>query len=78
MLIKATKDMFAKYAVFKGRASRADYWWAVLGVFILTIIISIIAALIFGTPSFEGLFYKRIYNRFTYLVINIINTRYCT
>ena len=50
-MINATKEMFQKYAVFKGRTSRAGFWWAVLGYVILSVIVSIIAGLIMGTPS---------------------------
>lgn len=35
---KASKDMFKKYAVFKGRTSRSDFWLAILAYFILTLI----------------------------------------
>ena len=50
-MINATKEFFTKYFDFKGRTSRANYWWAVLGVFLLSFIILFIAGLIFGTPA---------------------------
>ena len=50
-MINATKKYFQNYFVFKGRTSRADFWWAILGIFILTFIIMFIAGLIFGTPA---------------------------
>ncbi|MBQ6538816.1 MAG: DUF805 domain-containing protein [Bacilli bacterium] len=50
-MVNATKDMFQKYAVFKGRTSRADFWWAILGYFILSCIVGIIAGLIMGTNT---------------------------
>lgn len=34
----AIKLYFANYANFKGRSTRAEYWWAMLFVFILNII----------------------------------------
>jgi len=36
----AIKLYFANYANFKGRSTRAEYWWAMLFVFILNIITS--------------------------------------
>ena len=48
-MIQATKDMFSKYAVFTGRTSRADFWWAILGYFILTFIVGFIAGIIGGS-----------------------------
>lgn len=46
-MIKATKDMFSKYNVFTGRTSRADFWWAVLGYFILSFIVGFIGGFVF-------------------------------
>ena len=48
-MINATKDMFTKYAVFTGRTSRADFWWAILGYFLLSLVVGIIGGVIFGT-----------------------------
>lgn len=42
-VIFTTKDLFRNYVNFKGRLSRAGYWWAYLGYLILSIIVSIIA-----------------------------------
>lgn len=50
-MIKATKSYFTNYFNFKDRTSRADYWWAVLGIFLLTFIIAFIAGLIFKVPE---------------------------
>ncbi len=49
-MVEATKEFFTKYACFKGRTSRANYWWTILGIFLLTIVILVIAQLIFGAP----------------------------
>ena len=43
---KALKDMFFKYAVFKGRTSRADFWWAILGYLILNFIFGFVVGLV--------------------------------
>lgn len=45
---KAIKDMFSKYAVFKGRTSRADFWWAMLAYFILTCIFGFVVGFMSG------------------------------
>ena len=45
-MIKATKEFFTRYADFKGRTSRADYWWAFLGVFLITFVVYFICALL--------------------------------
>ena len=50
-MINATKSYFTNYVNFKGRTSRADFWWAMLGIFLLTFIIAFIAGLIFGVPE---------------------------
>ncbi len=50
-MVKATKEMFSKYAVFNGRTSRADFCCAILGYFLLTVIVAFIAGLIMGTSS---------------------------
>lgn len=47
---EAIKSVFSKYANFKGRASRSEFWYFVLFSFIITTIIYIIA-LILGRPS---------------------------
>ena len=47
-MIDATKEMFTKYCVFSGRTSRANFWWAILGYIILTMIVGIIAGIIIG------------------------------
>ena len=39
--ITAIKIYFANYANFKGRSTRAEYWWAMLFVFLLGIVASL-------------------------------------
>ena len=54
-MINATKKYFQNYLNFKGRTSRADFWWAALGIFVLTFIIVLISSLIFGpTTEFDS------------------------
>jgi len=44
----AIKTVFGKYATFEGRASRSEFWWWVLFLFILQVISNILDGL-FGT-----------------------------
>ncbi len=47
--IEATKLFFTRYADFKGRSRRSEYWWASLATFIVT---SVLTAII---PSLVGI-----------------------
>ena len=40
--IDAIKRGFTKYATFSGRASRAEFWWWVLGIYLINIVLGII------------------------------------
>lgn len=42
--IAATKRVLSKYAVFRGRATRSEYWWFVLA----TVLAGIVVGLVFG------------------------------
>lgn len=46
----AIRTVFRKYAVFEGRASRAEFWWYIL--FLLLVIVAL-KALDFTTPGGE-------------------------
>ena len=51
-MIEATKKAFiTNYANFKGRTSRADFWWAMLGYFIAAFIVGFIGGLLFGASE---------------------------
>ncbi|MBS1170992.1 MAG: Integral rane protein [Burkholderiaceae bacterium] len=39
---ESIKTCFSKYANFKGRASRSEYWWFALFIFLVGLILSII------------------------------------
>lgn len=41
--VQAVKRFFAKYAVFHGRASRAEYWWVVLAYAVVCIVVEVLA-----------------------------------
>ncbi len=43
-----------KYATFSGRASRAEYWWFTLAVFLISIAVAIMEMALFS-PSMPGL-----------------------
>ncbi|MFH2062605.1 MAG: DUF805 domain-containing protein [bacterium] len=40
-----------KYAVFSGRANRAEFWWFALGNFIVFVVLSIVQSVVFGSNS---------------------------
>lgn len=42
----AVKRVFSKYAEFSGRASRAEFWWFLLFLFVVNAALSILAAVI--------------------------------
>jgi uncharacterized membrane protein YhaH (DUF805 family) len=44
----AVKTCFSKYATFSGRASRSEFWWFVLFNLLVSIVLAIIDAAIFG------------------------------
>ena len=45
----AVKACLRKYATFSGRASRPEYWWFVLFLFLSTLVAVVIDSVIFGT-----------------------------
>ena len=50
-MIDACKEFFAKYATFSGRTSRKTFWMTVLGIFVITFLISFVSSLVFGTTE---------------------------
>ncbi len=42
--VAAIKLYFANYANFKGRSTRAEYWWAMLFVFLLSLVLEFIGS----------------------------------
>lgn len=46
---EAVKTCFSKYVDFKGRAPRSEFWWWVLFVIIVSVVLSIIDASVFGS-----------------------------
>jgi uncharacterized membrane protein YhaH (DUF805 family) len=50
-------DVLKKYAVFTGRAPRAEYWYFVLFNFIISILLSIVSGIISDKMSILGMVY---------------------
>lgn len=50
----AVQTVLSKYATFTGRASRPEFWWWVLAVFLVQIITQIIDAALFGPATPDG------------------------
>ncbi len=48
--VRAFLKMLANYSDFKGRTSREDFWWAILGNYILTWVLNFILRFL-GTPG---------------------------
>ena len=44
----AVKTCFNKYATFRGRAMRSEYWWFVLFLIVANIVLSVIDTTLFG------------------------------
>ena len=54
---QAIKRFFAKYATFSGRASRSEYWWVALFIFLVFLVIwipGLIIGLATGTPGYTS------------------------
>jgi len=49
----AVRTCFRKYVTFSGRASRPEYWWFALFVFLGNVVFSVIDAALFGTAATE-------------------------
>lgn len=45
-MIKAVKDFFVKFFDFKGRTNLKDFWFAIIGLVVLSVILTIIIGLI--------------------------------
>lgn len=50
----AMKDLFAHYLNWKGRLSRAGYWWAWLGVFLIGLVFSLLGTFVHEAVSYLG------------------------
>ncbi|MCI5112501.1 MAG: DUF805 domain-containing protein [Marivita sp.] len=50
----AVNTVLSKYATFTGRASRSEFWWWILAVFLTLIVVGIVDAILFGTGPEAG------------------------
>ena len=50
----AVNIVLSKYATFSGRASRPEFWWWVLAVFITILIAGAVDAILFGSGPEDG------------------------
>ena len=50
----AVNTVLSKYATFTGRASRSEFWWWILAVFLTLIVVGIVDAVLFGTGPEAG------------------------
>ncbi|MDU9007038.1 DUF805 domain-containing protein [Sedimentitalea todarodis] len=51
---QSVKTCLPKYAVFSGRARRSEYWWFVLFVVVISIGLTVLGAVFFGTDPETG------------------------
>jgi uncharacterized membrane protein YhaH (DUF805 family) len=51
---QSIKTCLSKYVVFSGRARRSEYWWFVLFVFLVSVGLAILDAVLFGTDPETG------------------------
>lgn len=49
----AVRTCLRKYVTFSGRASRSEYWWFVLAVFLGSLVASVLDGVIFGAVDVE-------------------------
>ena len=49
----AVRTCFRKYVTFSGRAPRSEYWWFALFVFLVSLVLSVVDAALFGDGTAE-------------------------
>lgn len=49
--VAAFRSCLKRYVQFSGRASRSEYWWYQLSLFLLLVIVSILSSLLFGSSQ---------------------------
>lgn len=52
---EALSRFFSNYAEFSGRSNRGEYWWAVLGLFLINIALTVVDRVLIGAETFEPL-----------------------
>ncbi len=53
-MVEATKKMFQNYANFSGRTSRGDFWWAILGYFLLSMVVGFVLGFVLGLVGVDS------------------------
>lgn len=53
-MLLAVRTVLSKYATFSGRASRPEFWWWFLAVFLVQIVTQLIDAALFGPAGPDG------------------------
>ena len=56
-MLEAYKSFWTRAFDFKGRTSRADYWWAVLASFLVAFVLLILSAISESLSVFYALYY---------------------
>ena len=75
-MVEATKKAFiTNYANFKDRTNRGDFWWAILGYFILSIVVSIVGGIIFGNTNSGTNLLSTIFSLATFIPLLALEVR---
>ena len=53
-MVEAVKEFFQKYATFSGRTARRTYWMTILGLFLLSLCVSIVGGILGGIVGGEN------------------------
>ena len=72
---EAIKSCVRQYVGFSGRATRAEYWWWVLGTVVATILLSIVDSIIFGFELDSPSVFQPIFGLATLLPLLAVTAR---
>lgn len=50
----AFRLVLSQYATFSGRAGRGEFWWSTLAVFLISVVLTVIEVVIFGSDAGGG------------------------
>jgi uncharacterized membrane protein YhaH (DUF805 family) len=53
---EAVTSVFSKYAIFKGRARRSEFWWFTLFSFVASVVLGFVDGLLFGHEILSAIF----------------------
>lgn len=74
-MLNATRDMFLQFIDFEGSTSRKDFWLAILGYYLLSIIIGLIVVFANNMPGHTGTMIRNIWGIITILPLLSIIVR---